>query len=86
MSLISQVVLAPWAEFEPATTRLVVVRHRGRRGEHGPAAHRIALKADIALVDEIETAQMGQPIRAAKAVGEGPSLKPCPVWSSASTT
>ena len=51
--------------------RLVVVGHRGRGGKDGPAAHRMALKADIVLVDEVEAAQMRQPIGAAKAVGEG---------------
>ena len=43
--------------------RFVVVRHRGRGGEHGPAAHRMAFEADIVLVDEVEAAQMRQPVR-----------------------
>ncbi len=51
--------------------RLVVVGHGGRGGEHGPAAHRVALEADIVLVDDVEAAQMRQPVRAAEAVGEG---------------
>ena len=51
--------------------RLVVVGRGGRRGQHGPAAHRVALEPDIVLVDDFEAAQIGQPIGAAEAVGEG---------------
>jgi len=31
----------------------------------------VALEADIVLVDDFEAAQVGEPIRAAKTVGEG---------------
>lgn len=51
--------------------RLVVVGHRGGGGEHGPAAHRVALQPDIVLVDDVEAAQMREPIGSAKAIGEG---------------
>ena len=50
--------------------RLVVIRHRGGRGENGPAAHRMAFEADVGLVDEIEAAQVGERIGAAESVGE----------------
>jgi hypothetical protein len=51
--------------------RFVIVGHRGRRGENGPAAHRVALEPDIVLVDDVEAAQVRQPIGSAKTAGEG---------------
>ncbi len=51
--------------------RLVVIRHRGGCGQHRPAAHRVTLEADIGLVDDVEAAEIGEAVRAAKAVGKG---------------
>ena len=51
--------------------RFVVVRHRGGGGQNGPAAHGVALETDIVFVDDVEAAQMRQPIGPAKAACEG---------------